>query len=188
MDTNKTASQNQLSEVASSIKEMREILGMSAEETAKKTELSLEQYLDYESGAVDLPFTFIYKCAGVFGIELTDLLEGHSAKLSSYTVTRRGKGQLTAREDGIEISNLAPLFRNKIAEPYWVKYEYSEDLQSRPIHTTTHSGQEFDLVISGKHRSRRRRQYLLRLLNTARNDSRRRRRLRILRRGSPRRA
>ncbi|MBR6917868.1 MAG: AMP-binding protein [Clostridia bacterium] len=150
MDTNKTASQNQLSEVASRIKEMREILGMSAEETAKKTELSLEQYLDYESGAVDLPFTFIYKCAGVFGIELTDLLEGHSAKLSSYTVTRRGKGQLTAREDGIEISNLAPLFRNKIAEPYWVKYEYSEDLQSRPIHTTTHSGQEFDLVISGK--------------------------------------
>ena len=150
MDTKKTSTQNQLAEVASRIKEMREILGMSEEETAEKTDVSLQQYIDYEAGQTDLPFSFIHKCALAFGIDLTDLLEGDSAKLTSYTVTRRGKGQLTAHEDGIEISNLAPLFRKKIAEPYWVKYEYSEELQSRPIHTTTHSGQEFDLVISGK--------------------------------------
>ena len=150
MDTNKTSTGNQIVEVASRIKEMREILGMSEEDTAQKTEVSLDEYKKYESGTVDLPFTFIYKCSLAFGIGLTDLLEGDSARLTSYTVTRRGKGQLTAKEDGIEISNLAPMFRRKIAEPYWVKYEYSEELQSRPIHTTTHSGQEFDLVISGK--------------------------------------
>jgi len=150
MDTNKTSTQNQLAEVAARIKEMREILGMSVEETAQRTDVSTELYIDYEAGKTDLPFTFIYKCANAFGIDLTDLLEGDSAKLTSYTVTRRGKGQLTAHEDGIEISNLAPLFRKKIAEPYWVKYEYSEELQSKPIHTTTHKGQEFDLVISGK--------------------------------------
>ncbi len=150
MDTNKTSTQNQLAEVAARIKEMREILGMSVEETAARTDVSVELYDEYEAGRTDLPFTFIYKCANAFGIDLTDLLEGDSAKLTSYTVTRRGKGQLTAHEDGIEISNLAPLFRKKIAEPYWVKYEYSEELQSKPIHTTTHKGQEFDLVISGK--------------------------------------
>ena len=150
MDTNKTSTRNQISEIASRIKEMREILGMSEAETAEKAEVTLDEYRQYEQGTVDLPFTFIYKCSLAFGIGLTDLLEGDSARLTSYTVTRRGKGQLTAREDGIEISNLAPMFRQKIAEPYWVKYEYSEELQSRPIHTTTHSGQEFDLVISGK--------------------------------------
>ncbi len=150
MDTNKTSTRNQIAEIASRIKEMREILGMSEAETAEKAEVTLDEYRQYETGTVDLPFTFIYKCSLAFGIGLTDLLEGDSARLTSYTVTRRGKGQLTAREDGIEISNLAPMFRQKIAEPYWVKYEYSEDLQSRPIHTTTHSGQEFDLVISGK--------------------------------------
>ena len=32
----------------------------------------------------------MHKCALAFGVELTDLLEGQSAKLSSYTVTRRG--------------------------------------------------------------------------------------------------
>jgi len=37
-----------------------------------------------------------------------------------------------------------------LAEPYWVKYEYSASQQNKPIHLTTHSGQEFDLVLSGR--------------------------------------
>ena len=139
----------ELSEVAARIKEMRGIMGWSEEEMAKKTEVSPENYRLYEEGKADLPFTFIHKCALAFGIEITDLLEGQSAKLSSYTVTRKGKGQETAKEDGIEICNLAPAFRNKLSEPYWVRYEYSPELQNRPIHLTKHSGQEFDLVLKG---------------------------------------
>lgn len=97
-----------------------------------------------------MPFTFIHKCALAFDIDLTDLLEGNNeARLTSYTVTRKGKGQKTAKEQGIDISNLAPKFRDKIAEPYWVKYEYSPAQQNQPIHLTKHSGQEFDLIISG---------------------------------------
>ena len=138
-----------LAEVARRICELREIMGYSTAQMAEKTDVSEELYAAYEQGNTDLPFTFIHKCALVFGVDMSDLLEGHSAKLSSYTVTRRGQGQLTAKEDGIEISNLAPLFRNKIAEPYWVRYEYSEELQNRPIHCTTHGGQEFDIVFSG---------------------------------------
>lgn len=139
-----------LSEVAQRIREMREIFGMSAEEMAEKTEVSVEEYNNYESGKLDFPFTFIHKCSLAFGIGITDLLEGHSANLSSYTVTRKGKGQETAKEDGIKINNLAPKFRNKIAQPYWVRYEYSAAQQNKPIHLTKHSGQEFDLVLSGK--------------------------------------
>ena len=139
----------QLSEVAARIREMREIMGMSVADIAKLCELSEAEYLDYEGGKADMPFTFIHKCALAFGIEITELLGGRGANLSSYTVTRKGKGQETAKEDGISIANLAPKFKHKIAEPYWVKYEYSEDLQNKPIHLIKHSGQEFDLVISG---------------------------------------
>ena len=135
--------------IAERIREMREIIGFTTQEMAEKTNLTAETYSRYESGEVDLPFTFIHKCSLAFGIGITDILEGHSAHLSSYTVTRRGQGTRTAKEDGIEISNLAPLFRNKLAEPYWVKYDYSEELQNKPIHTTTHAGQEFDLVLRG---------------------------------------
>ena len=146
---NMKAVTNELMEMAQRIREMREIEEMSVEELAQKTEVSVDEYKAYESGQKDLPFTFIHKCALAFGIELSDLLGGSSPHLSSYTITRKGRGRETAREDGIEIKNLAPLFRNKLGEPYWVKYEYNESLQNSPIHTTKHAGQEFDLVLSG---------------------------------------
>ena len=54
---------NQLLEIAERIRDMREIMGFSESEMAEKTEVSLALYKDYESGEVDLPFTFIQKCA-----------------------------------------------------------------------------------------------------------------------------
>ena len=146
---NSQKAMNGLVEIASRIKEMREIMGWSIADMAQKTEVSEEQYSLFESGAADIPFTFIHKCALVFDVELTELIEGRSAKLSSYTVTRKGEGQETAKEDGINIMNLAPKFRDKIAQPYWVRYEYNAAQQNKPIHLTKHSGQEFDLVLSG---------------------------------------
>lgn len=147
MSTN-TAIQ-QLSEVANRIREMREVMGWTVAEMAVKTEISEEKYIEYEQGKVDLPFTFIHKCAIAFDVEMTELLEGKTAKLSSYTVTRKGHGQETAKEDGIEIRNLAPKFKDKMSEPYMVRYEYMPELQNKPIHLTNHSGQEFDLVLEG---------------------------------------
>ena len=145
MSTNK-----ELMEVALRIKEMREISGITQAEMAEKTEVSFDDYQKYEAAQQDMPFSFIHKCSLVFGIGMTDLLEGRSAYLSSYTVTRKGKGQATAKEDGIEIQNLAPMFRKKIAEPYWVRYEFNPELQDKPINLATHSGQEFDFVMSGR--------------------------------------
>mgnify|MGYP001037581929 CR=1 FL=1 len=141
---------NQLSEIATRIRELREIMGFSTKEMAEKTDVSEELYLTYEGGKADIPFSFIHKCALAFKVDMTDLLQGSSARLSSYTVTRKGQGQYTAKEDGIDIANLAPKFKDKLAEPYWVKYEYSATQQNKPIQLTTHSGQEFDLVLSGQ--------------------------------------
>ncbi|MCQ2445522.1 MAG: cupin domain-containing protein, partial [Clostridia bacterium] len=145
-----TGQTDKLQEVALRIREMREITGFSEQQMAQKTEVTLEEYRAYEAGKLDFPFTFIHKCSLAFGIGITDLLEGKSAHLSSYTVTRKGQGQQTAKEDGIEIQNLAPMFRKKIAEPYWVRYEYEPELQDKPIHLTKHSGQEFDFIMSGR--------------------------------------
>ena len=139
-----------LVEVAKRIREMREISGFSLEEMAEKTEVTVSEYQAYENGAEDFPFTFIHKCALAFGLGITDILEGESARLKSYTVTRRGGGRQTAEEEGISIVNVAPMFKNKIAEPYFCQYDYSDSLQNKPIHLTKHAGQEFDFVLSGK--------------------------------------
>ena len=142
-------SASQLMDIAMRIRDMRDILGYNMEKMAELTGFSEADYRLYESGTVDLPFTFLHKCAKVLGVEITVLLEGRSAKLTGYTVTRKGKGLVTASEDGITIQDMAPMFRKKLATPYWVTYQYSEELQNQPIHTTTHSGQEFNLVVKG---------------------------------------
>ena len=116
-----TVDSEKLLEVAQRIREMRVIENITEADMAAKTEVTLEQYLQYEAGMLDFPFTFLHKCALAFGIEITEILEGHGARLASYTVTRKGKGARTAHEDGIEIADLAPMVRGKLAEPYWVR-------------------------------------------------------------------
>ena len=137
-------------DVAQRIRELRIDSGLDQAEMAEKTGLRAEQYCAYEEGRGDLPFTFIHKCAQILGVEMMELLEGQTPRLTGYAVTRRGNGKLTAREAGIEIRSLAPLFRDRKADPYWVRYEYSEAEQTQPIHQVAHDGQEFDLVIEGR--------------------------------------
>ena len=147
MDVSQVAPQ--VRDVAARIRELREISGYTPAEMARMTDVNEETYLSYENAKVDLPFTFLHKCALTFKVEMIDLMEGRSAQLSSYTITRKGAGEVTAQEKGIDIRNLAPMFRRKISEPYFVRYTYDPTLQNRPIHTTTHSGQEFDYILSG---------------------------------------
>ncbi len=139
-----------MKEVAERIRQLRLDFGYSVEQMAEYTGVSNSEYQMFEQGNTDLPFSFIHKSALTFGVEMIELLEGRSPKLSSYTVTRRGGGQMTAKEPGIEIRSIAPLFKNRKADPYWVRYEYSEAEQTQPIHQVTHGGQEFDLILEGR--------------------------------------
>ena len=141
--------QSVVTEVAMRIRELRDVMGYTTAEMAERTQLDEKQYIEYENGKVDLPFTFVHNCALVFDVELTQLLEGRTAKLTNYTVTRKGGGQVTAREQGIEIVNLAAEFRRKIAEPYRVRYEYIEEQQNQPINLVRHTGHEFDYILGG---------------------------------------
>lgn len=144
-----TNTKQEILEIVERIKAMRDICGFTTAEMAKKTELTEEKYIEYESGTVDLPFTFVHKCALAFNIGIADLLEGQSARLSTYTVTRRNAGLVTAKEDGITIQNLAAMFKDKLADPYFCVYEYDESLQDKPMKLVEHAGHEFNFVIKG---------------------------------------
>ena len=139
-----------LGEIAGRIRELREIEGLNAADMAKKTAVSEEEYLACENGRSDLNFAFIYRCALAFGVDVTDIIEGQSPNLKSYTVTRRGEGQRIEKAHGMTYYNLAASFKNRIAEPLYVKSVFSEEAQHRDIELTTHTGQECDLIIEGK--------------------------------------
>lgn len=136
-------------EVAQRIKAVRESVGLTSEEMAEKTGVSVYEYLAYEGGAKDFSFTFIYKFANATGVEITDLMEGESPKIYSYDITRKGGGLPIIRRKGLSYMRLAPNFRNKIGEPFMVTIPYVDE-QYRVPHPHTHEGQELDIVISGQ--------------------------------------
>ena len=71
-----------IQEMAARIGELREIEGFSPGEMAEKTGVSIEEYLDCENGKKDLNFAFLYRCASAFSVDVTNLIEGRTPKLS----------------------------------------------------------------------------------------------------------
>ena len=138
-----------IQEMAGRIRELRELENLTAEDMAAKTGVSVAEYIECETGKSDLNFAFIYRCALALNVNVTDIIEGYSPKLKSYTVTRFGAGQKVSQAHGMTYYNLAYAFQNRIAEPLYVRSVYDESAQQRDIELTTHAGQECDLIIEG---------------------------------------
>ena len=138
-----------LKEVAGRIKDLREAKGYTPEELAKLTGVSVEEYKVLEQGETDFSFTFIYKCAKACDVEVVDLLEGRSSILTSFTITRKGGGMKILKKKGFVYNNLAPNFKDKLAEPFLVKFPYLPEEQDAPIPLSSHTGQEFDVIVKG---------------------------------------
>ena len=138
-----------IQEMAGRIRELREISGFTVLEMARNTGVSVEEYMKCEAGESDLNFAFLYRCALAFGVDVTDLIEGSSPKLRSYTVTRSGSGQKIEQAHEMIYYNMAAGFQNRIADPLFVENKYSDRAFYSDIELTTHEGQECDLIIKG---------------------------------------
>jgi acetyl-CoA synthetase len=142
----KTNLETRLKVIAERIRELREIEGYSAEKMALETGVSVEEYLSCEAGSSDLNFAFLYRCALALNVDITDIIEGSSPTLTSYTITRNGTGQRIEQAHGMVYYNLAHSFKNRATEPLRVTAMYSPDAE---IEVTTHVGQECDIVLKG---------------------------------------
>ena len=138
-----------INEITARIRELRGILGYSEADMAAKLSMDEDEYISYESGEEELNFAFLYTCAQVLDVDVTELIEGVTPRLSNYILTRSGEGRRVEQAHGMTYYNLAYKFRDREAEPLFVHAEFSESAQLQPIETTVHEGQEFDIVIRG---------------------------------------
>ena len=138
-----------LIEMAKRIRELRQIAGYTTEQMALLTDVAREEYEACENGQHDMSFAFLYRCALALGVDVTDLIQGSSPTLRSYTITRAGDGQQIEQAHGMIYYNMAAPFQKRIADPLYVDILYNEEAEHRDIELTTHEGQECDLVISG---------------------------------------
>lgn len=141
-----------IKEVAGRIRALREDLDLTMQEMADAAGLTVAEYALQESGENDLSFTFLYRCANRFGVDVIELLTGENPHLTSYSLTRAADGLSIKRRAGFEYLHKAPHFRHKLAEPFLVTAPYLEEEQGKPIHLSSHKGQELDYIISGKMR------------------------------------
>ncbi|MDR0554382.1 MAG: cupin domain-containing protein [Treponema sp.] len=132
-------------EVPRRIKELREILGISAMDMAEDIDISGETYSGYESGKLDIPISAMYKIANRLGVDLTVLITGEDPRMETAGVCRRGKGVQVERYPGYEFSSLAYNFKGRTMEPLLVFLDPARE-SAAPV---SHSGQEFNYVLEG---------------------------------------
>lgn len=137
----------QIQLIAMRMKDLREIMGLSAEEVASRSGLDAAQYRAYESGENDFSFSHLFNIAKTLGVDISDLLTGESPKLRGYVLVRSGQGLAFDRRKQYHYRHLAYNFRNKLAEPFIVTVEKDDQGVEKQAHS--HKGQEFDYVLEG---------------------------------------
>lgn len=133
--------------IAMRMKDLRDILGQSAQEVAARAGMDEAQYLAYESGENDFSFSHLFNIAKTLGVDISDLLTGESPKLKGYVLVRNGQGLAFDRRKQYHYRHLAYNFRDKLAEPFIVTVEKDEPGHQKQAHS--HAGQEFDYVLEG---------------------------------------
>jgi len=128
------------------IKELREILEISALDMARDTDIPFDTYTKYESGELDIPISVLYTIAGRLGTDVTVLLTGEEARMDSAAVCRKDKGVQIERYPGYEFSSLAYNFKHRTMEPLLVSLDSSKPQAAQ----VSHAGQEFNFVLEGK--------------------------------------
>ena len=128
------------------IKELREILDISAMDMASDIDVPLETYGRYESGELDIPISVLYNIAVKLGTDVTVLMTGEDPRMDSAAVCRKGKGVRIERYPGYEFSSLAYNFKGRTLEPLLVLLDSSRP----PAPQVAHSGQEFNYVVEGQ--------------------------------------
>ncbi|MDR0347910.1 MAG: XRE family transcriptional regulator [Tannerella sp.] len=138
----------QIRQIAERLVGLRDALEISAENMAKSCNLTTEEYLRLESGTVDISVSILHAIAQAYGIEMTALMFGEEPKMNSYFVTRKGKGVAVERTKAYKYQSLAAGFSKRKADPYMVTVHPKPD--NEPVYLNSHTGQEYNYVISGR--------------------------------------
>jgi transcriptional regulator with XRE-family HTH domain len=138
----------QIRQIAERLRGLRDVLELTADDIARDCDISAEEYRLAETGEFDISVSMLQKIARHYGISLDALMFGQEPKMSSYFLTRAGKGTSIERTKAYKYQSLAAGFINRTADPFIVTVEPKPD--SEPIHYNSHAGQEFNLVLEGR--------------------------------------
>lgn len=137
-----------LKQIGLRLKGLREALDLSQEEFAASCNIQLDDYKAYETGEKDMQISELKTISEKYNIDTSVLLFDDEPRMSSYFLTRKGKGLSIKRVEMYKYQTLAGGFNKRKAEIFEVTIE--PKVADSPIHLNSHEGQEFNLILEGK--------------------------------------
>ncbi|MDR0506505.1 MAG: cupin domain-containing protein [Dysgonamonadaceae bacterium] len=136
----------QIKQIAERLKGLRDSLNLSHEEMAKYCKRTHKEVMDYETGMIDIPMSFLFDVARSFNIDTSTLISGEEPHMKSYFLTRYGKGIYAERNKAYKYQALASGYKHPKAEPF----EVTVDPNDEEIHINSHEGEEFNYILEGR--------------------------------------
>ena len=138
---------DQIKQIAARLRGLRDVLELTEQEVAESCNLTVEEYMAMESGTQDISVSALQMIARRYDITLDVLMFGEEPKMSSYFLTRAGKGVSVERSKAYKYEALASGFRDRKIDPFIVTVEPKGD--DAPLHLNSHSGQEICYILEG---------------------------------------
>ena len=137
--------------VGERVRMVREQRGLSQMDISQRTGIEPDILSKIEQGEMAPPLGIVIKLAKALEMKMGYFISGDEE--SPYTIVRRSDRKVISRYDskkgkqyGYEYESLAPHKRDRHMEPFLVNLEPAETEEER----STHDGQEFIFVLSGK--------------------------------------
>ena len=100
-------------QIAERLRGLRDVLELTTEEVARDCGIEQSEYEQAESGNVDISVSMLQKIARRYHIALDALMFGEEPKMSTYFLTRAGKGISVERTKAYKYQSLAAGFKDR---------------------------------------------------------------------------
>jgi quercetin dioxygenase-like cupin family protein len=134
-------------EIASRVKGLRDISGISRDDFAAEIKVDPDRYRRYEEGEEDIPVGVLLAAASRLGVDVTAFISGEEPRMKVYSLVRAGRGLEVERRKEYRYRDLAYNFAGRKAEIFLVTVDPK---QGAPAHGYAHEGQEFNFLLSGR--------------------------------------
>jgi mannose-6-phosphate isomerase-like protein (cupin superfamily) len=136
----------QIKQIAERLKGLRESLDLSPAEMAERCERPVDEIEQYESGNRDIPMSFLFDVGQRFNVDTSTLISGQEPRMSSYFLTRYGRGTSVERTKVYKYQALASGYKHPQAEPFEVTVAPNDN----PVYLNSHKGEEFNYLLEGR--------------------------------------
>ena len=114
---------DQIKQIAERLRGLRDAMELSPADIAADCGIDRAEYERAESGEHDISVSMLQQIARHYNIALDALMFGEEPKMSSYFLTRAGKGVSVERTKAYKYQSLAAGFKDRKGDPFIVTVE-----------------------------------------------------------------